>query len=133
MPVGKKSEGIYSGWKVKLSATSYMAKLASKFVVSISLHRNSVNLLVTRHPHQHLETVKMFCPSFSALIFVPLITNTTDHFLMCLWHSGFFCEMPSFIFCLFFILNFFLHTDCIKILNFLSVMWLANNFSLSVV
>ena len=33
-------------------------------------------------------------------------------------HSGFFCEMPIFIFCLFFILNFFLHTECIKILNF---------------
>ena len=71
LPVGKKSEGIYSGWKVKLSATSYMAKQASKFVVSISLHKDSVNLLVTRHPHQHLETVKMFCPSFGALILFP--------------------------------------------------------------
>ena len=75
---------IYLGWKAKLSATSYMAKLASKFVVSISLHKSSVNLLVTMHPHQHLEIVKMFCPSFVALISVPLITNTIDHFPMCL-------------------------------------------------
>ena len=74
---------IYSGWKAKLSATSYVVKLASKFVASISLHKSSVNLLVTVHPHQHLETVKMFCSSFVALIFVPLITNTIDHFPMC--------------------------------------------------
>lgn len=132
LPVGKKSEGIYSGWKARLSAMSYMAKQASKFVVSISLHKDSVNLLVTMHPHQHLEIVKTFCPSFAALIFVPLITNATDHFLMCLCHSGFSCEMPIFIFCLFFILNFFsywLYKDS----KFLLVMWLANNFSLSVV
>ena len=71
---------IYLGWEATVSVTLHMAKQVSKFVVSISFHKSSVNLLVTVHPHQHLELSNNFAHLFVALIFVSLITNIIDHF-----------------------------------------------------
>ena len=111
-----------------------MAKLASKFVVSVSLHKSRVNLPVTMHPHQHLEIVKIFCPSFVALIFVPLITNTIDHslmFLLVILVSSVKCLFLSLNAC-FYIEFFSLYWMC-KDSKFLSVTWITNKLSLSVV
>lgn len=61
-----------------------MAKLVSKFVVSIYFPRSRVKVLVAEHPHHQLElsNLNSFAHLFVALIFVSLITNTIDHLFM---------------------------------------------------
>lgn len=70
LPVGNKSEGIYSGWKVKLSATSYMAKLASRPNVSFPSQRQC-EFTVTRASSPALGNCQNVLPIFAALILFP--------------------------------------------------------------
>lgn len=123
---------IYLAWEATVSATLHMAKQVSNFVVSTSFHKGSVNLLVTVHPHQHLELSNNFPRLFVALIFGSLITNAIDHFLMRLlvfWfllRNAYICLLPVFV------LNCF-SSLYVQDSNFLSVMWIAHMFSQSLV